>query len=280
MKKQFKFFALYFLTFILTFGLLVGQVQAAPVLTNKTHEQYLIDDAAAADAMIAKARKLYHDGKLKEAQELFRDILKDKQDIAVNVRAALSQELEEINMKLLFSRIETENSVIHEIQFGDTLGKIAKKYNTTIDLIKKANGLKSNRIYAGRKLKVVNGTFKVVVNKKLNTLKVYLNDKLFKTYLVATGKDGCTPAGSFKIVTKLENPTWYNAGAVVPPDSPENILGTRWMGFDERSYGIHGTTMPESIGTNSTAGCVRMLNKDVEELYTLLPIGTQVVVVE
>ena len=86
--------------------------------------------------------------------------------------------------------------------------------------------------------------------------------------------------GTFKITTKLVNPVWYKSGAVVPPDSPENILGTRWMGFDLEGYGIHGTTSPESIGTQATAGCVRMLNNEVEELYTFLPQGTEVTIVD
>jgi lipoprotein-anchoring transpeptidase ErfK/SrfK len=78
------------------------------------------------------------------------------------------------------------------------------------------------------------------------------------------------------INSKLENPTWYHAGAIVPPDSPKNILGTRWLGIDYPGYGIHGTTIPESIGTQATSGCVRMLNSEVEELYSIIPYGTKV----
>jgi len=43
------------------------------------------------------------------------------------------------------------------------------------------------------------------------------------------------------------NPTWFKAGAVVPAESPENVLGTRWMGFDLAGYGIHGTTEPKEL---------------------------------
>jgi len=67
---------------------------------------------------------------------------------------------------------------------------------------------------------------------------------------------------------------------VVPPESPQNVLGTRWLGFDLQGYGIHGTVEPETIGQQVTAGCVRMVNEQVEELYTIVPIGTKVKIVD
>jgi lipoprotein-anchoring transpeptidase ErfK/SrfK len=76
------------------------------------------------------------------------------------------------------------------------------------------------------------------------------------------------------------NPTWFKAGAVVPAASPENILGTRWMGLDKPGYGIHGTTDPQSLGKQVTQGCVRLSNRDVEELYTIVPLGTEVTIIE
>ena len=96
----------------------------------------------------------------------------------------------------------------------------------------------------------------------------------------ATGKDNATPAGSFKIVSKLKNPTWFKTGAVIPPDSPQNILGSRWMGFDREGYGIHGTTEPRSLGKQVTLGCVRMNNEEVKELYDIIPVGAEVTVIE
>ena len=83
-----------------------------------------------------------------------------------------------------------------------------------------------------------------------------------------------------KITVKLIDPHWYKTGAVVPPGSPENILGSRWLGISKERYGIHGTTEPESIGKQVTAGCIRMLNNEVEELYVIVPSGTKVTIVD
>lgn len=180
----------------------------------------------------------------------------------------------------LFSRIETLNHLTHTINPGDTLAGLAKKYGTTVELLRKNNGVSRDKIYAGMKLKVPTARFSIVVDRQTNRLLVLADDKPLKRYKVATGRRDRTPPGAFKIINKLENPTWYNAGTVVPPDSPKNILGTRWMGFDKSGYGIHGTTLPETIGTYSSKGCIRMLNSEVEELYTIIPLGTQVLVKE
>jgi lipoprotein-anchoring transpeptidase ErfK/SrfK len=100
-----------------------------------------------------------------------------------------------------------------------------------------------------------------------------------KSYAVATGKDDSTPEGEFIITTRIPNPVWYTQGAVVPPDSQENVLGTRWLGFDKKGYGIHGTVDPNPISIQQTAGCVRMTNQDVEELFAIIPVGTKVTIV-
>lgn len=195
--------------------------------------------------------------------------------------AGWQKKLDEVNLKIIFSPIVAPGlSQEYEIQPQDNLTKIAKQFNTTVELLMRSNGLSSDKINPGRKIKVWTGKFNVLVDKSQNTLILKLNDEMLKTYAVATGLNNSTPAGTFKIVNKLLNPAWYRAGAVVHSGSPENILGTRWLGFDLAGYGIHGTTEPESIGKQATAGCVRMLNPDVEELYSLLSVGTEVIIVD
>lgn len=208
-------------------------------------------------------------------QKLINDFSNHKE---VNV---WQKKLDQINIKIIFSpQVIPIVSQEYEIKPLDTLAKIAKDSNTTVDLLKKSNNLSSDKINAGKKLKVWLGKFSVLVDKSQNTLVLKSDDEIIKTYNVATGLNNSTPVGTFKIVNKLVNPTWYKSGAIVPAGSPENILGTRWLGFDIEGYGVHGTTEPSSIGKQATAGCVRMLNSEVEELYTLLPVGTAVTIVD
>jgi lipoprotein-anchoring transpeptidase ErfK/SrfK len=55
-----------------------------------------------------------------------------------------------------------------------------------------------------------------------------------------------------------------------------NPVGTRWIGLSIKGYGIHGTNVPSSIGKNVSHGCIRMRNRDVEELFTMVALGDQV----
>lgn len=190
------------------------------------------------------------------------------------------KKLEEVNIKIIFSPLLSVSAKEYEVQPLDTLSKIARQFNTTVELIKKSNHLSSDMITPGRKLRVWTGKFSIFVDKSQNILLLKSNDELIRSYNVSTGANNSTPVGTFKIVNKLVNPVWYKEGAAVPAGSPENILGSRWLGFDLKGYGIHGTTDPSSIGTQATAGCIRMLKSDVEELYDLVPQDTEVTVMD
>lgn len=187
----------------------------------------------------------------------------------------------DLNVKLLFSPVITDSDFVYKVEAGDTLSKIGAKYNTTVDLIMKSNNLENTLIRPGNRLKIPTRTFSVIVNKTHNTLTLKADEQIFKVYRIATGKYGCTPLGNFTIVEKLINPDWYKAGrGVVPADNPENILGTRWLGLSEPQYGIHGGATEEDLGHQVTDGCVRMIDAEVEELFTVLPRGTQVAIVD
>lgn len=109
------------------------------------------------------------------------------------------------------------------------------------------------------------GNITLVVKVVPRVLEVYSDGELYKTYRIAVGKsDTPTPVGEWNIVWKD-----YNWGTG---------FGTRWMGLNVPwgIYGIHGTNKPWSIGQFASHGCIRMRNKDVEELFEWVPIGTSV----
>jgi L,D-transpeptidase ErfK/SrfK len=199
---------------------------------------------------------------------------------AVNA-AKLKKDIEMLNMRTLFSGIVTERSFLYEIKPGDTLAKIATRFNTTVELLKRSNGLASDTIYPGRSLKITTERFNILVDKSDNRL-MLKNEagEVVKTYTVSTGENLNTPTGTFKIEEKLISPAWYRVGAIVEASSPEYELGSRWLGLSEPGYGIHGTRDESTIGQHITKGCVRMINRDVEELYAIVPSGTEVTIVE
>ena len=218
-------------------------------------------------------------GDLIKAKEAYQKIV-EKYPGSGNISKA-QESLDNLNIKILFSSIITPDSLVYEVQKGDTLTKIAKKFNTTTELIAKANNMKDANVKLGKKLKISKTKFSIVVDKSQNILTLKSDQDIFKTYRVSTGKNSCTPVGAFKITNKLIDPPWYpSTGGMIPAKDPKNVLGSRWLGLSKQGYGIHGTVEPESIGKSVTEGCVRMKNSEVEELYSIVPVGTEVVIVD
>lgn len=88
------------------------------------------------------------------------------------------------------------------------------------------------------------------------------NDPIHQ-YPIGIGKATTpTPLGNFAIALKLMN--------------PGGVLGTRWLGLNYDSYGIHGTNQPWLIGSMVSHGCIRMHNSNVEELFSLVKVGSPV----
>src|SRR3989338_2935686 len=106
---------------------------------------------------VVSAKQLYtqagdfkRKGDVIEAKMNYQKILSEHSDFGEIEK--VQKELEELNMNLIFSSAEApDRTVIHEVQNGDTLGGLAKKYETTIDLIRRSNGLSGNVIKVGQK---------------------------------------------------------------------------------------------------------------------------------
>ena len=192
--------------------------------------------------------------------------------------------LAKLDMDLLFSSSPMPEKIEYTVQSGDFLGKIAATFNTPVLLIARSNGVRGDNIRVGQRLLLLDGRnheFAVLVSKSRNDLLLTLDGKFFKRYRVSTGTNAGTPAGVFKIIDKIEHPTWFpSGGKAIPYGDPGNLLGTHWLALDRPGYGLHGTWEPESIGSQSSAGCVRLLNEEIEELYSILPKGTVVTIVE
>ncbi len=114
-------------------------------------------------------------------------------------------------------------------------------------------------------------------------------------YGVAVGKEGFSWAGTARVGLKRVNPVWTPPPEMIertpkyakwaggmPGGLPINPLGPRAMYLfnkgGDTGFRIHGTIHPESIGTAASSGCIRMLNKEVIELYEKVRVGTKVIV--
>ena len=116
-------------------------------------------------------------------------------------------------------------------------------------------------------------------------------------YGVGVGREGFGWSGVVKVARKQEWPDWTPPpemrareaakGHILPvhqKGGEDNPLGARALYLHHKKGGdsgfrIHGTNQPWSIGLNMSSGCIRMMNKDVEDLYDRVALGTKVIVI-
>ncbi|GIK79916.1 MAG: L,D-transpeptidase [Pseudorhodoplanes sp.] len=106
-------------------------------------------------------------------------------------------------------------------------------------------------------------------------------------YGIGVGREGFTWAGTEKITKLAEWPDWHPPAEMIERQpylprfmagGPGNPLGARALYLGKTIYRIHGTNQPSTIGKFVSSGCIRMLNEDVEDLYSRVKVGTRVVV--
>lgn len=115
-------------------------------------------------------------------------------------------------------------------------------------------------------------------------------ERVVYTYPVSIGRmDWKTPMGLTKVVAKEVDPAWRppasikaehaREGDILPdviPGGPDNPLGRYAMRLGVPGYLIHSTNKPFGIGMRVTHGCVRMYPEDIERLFSMVPVGTPV----
>lgn len=117
---------------------------------------------------------------------------------------------------------------------------------------------------------------RIVVSIPDRKLALLENGRVVKVYSVAVGApESPSPVGEFQITQRLERPAYYRPGVVIGPGAG-NPLGTRWMALNVKGFGIHGTNRPDSVGKNSSHGCIRLRNGDVEDLFARVRAGDHV----
>ena len=237
-----------------------------------------------------KAIELYKQEEYVDAKVLVLKVIESGLQEGNELWEEAAELLSKINIEIYMTDMPSPQKKLYTIKEGDSLIRIAKKFHTTVEAIQKSNGLKPANpiIFPGKTLYIYQGDWSIRVSKSQFRLYLYNGKQLFKIYNVGVGRQGRTPEGEFVITNKQKHPIWYNEGRAIAYGTKENVLGTRWMAIKPtgktnqhlRGYGIHGTWSPESVGTASSAGCLRMKNEEVEELFVYIPVGTKLTIVE
>jgi hypothetical protein len=195
--------------------------------------------------------------------------------------------LEALNREVLFGGRELRGVTFRgAVKPGDTLdrlmrtewkGRVKGGYGVVLWL----NGIPApDRLRAGS-VWVPEEQVRFLVRKREHLLWVLLGEVPVRRFAVGLGMNGRTPEGTFEIEELMPRPDyWPMGGRRIPYGQKGNPLGSRWMGFrdtpEAQGFGIHGTDEPESVGKDLSQGCVRLVNADVEQLFTWAAVGTPV----
>ncbi|QDU33706.1 Putative L,D-transpeptidase YkuD [Poriferisphaera corsica] len=241
---------------------------------------------------------LIAEGSYVEGRKLLSALLFEGRDLLSLADVAdLRSTLDSVNQGLMFSdSIDPADTTLtwYKIKSGDVLSRIGRKFAVPYPFLEKLNNVKARTIQAGKLLKVINGPFHARVLKNDYMMDVYVlnadGSKIYiASYMVGMGENDSTPNGNWVIEPgrKATNPQWSNprTGEYFSPNDPKNPIGEYWLalkGIDEntskaQSYGIHGTIDPDSIGTQSSMGCIRLGNSDIKELFNMLYEGKSTV---
>ena len=249
-------------------------------------------------AEIRRAAAAHDAGRLVEARARFNRALLDPRTSARD-KAVIRTRMQAINEVLVFSPTVVEGDPLAEtyvIRSGDSLSKIAANNDLGVDwrFIQRVNQISDpRRIRVGQSIKLVHGPFHATISKSEYRLDLYADmpvnaggGRVFiASFPVGLGEYSSTPTGQWVVRkdSRLINPPWTNprTGEYFSADNPENPIGERWVGLEGvddttrpiNGIGIHGTIEPDTIGTDASMGCVRMLDGDVDVVYELLTEG-------
>jgi hypothetical protein len=195
------------------------------------------------------------------------------------------------------------------ISITDPINTGCKGWDTSI-IIQKSDGLHdpiSSSSISFNKTGVTSSSlpstnnYFIVINKPDYVMKVYKSKECIATYPVAFGNkdqgdkmcegDRKTPDGLFTIIAKRVHDKWDKYFTLDYPTAENhkkfNLLKSNHLIPDNAaiggSIGIHGTWPNEDFAIdqrqNWTDGCISLKNKNIEELYNFIPVGTKVLII-
>ena len=175
-------------------------------------------------------------------------------------------------------------------QPGDTLERVAQRYNVPWQLLARINGLmppgaqsgdsptKDQPLPVGMELKVVRGPFEAVVRLDRRELTLMVQNRYAGRFPIGVGRDQPKLDGDYTVRDKAINPAYYGPDGVnVSPNDPNNPLGGAWIGLTDR-IGIHGTNDPQAVGRDGNRGTICVGDRDLQDLYGILSVGSRVTI--
>jgi LysM repeat protein len=242
--------------------------------------------------LIDEATRILNEGpdRIIEARQLLNDAL-----LVTTVpqqQGIIRRKLSELSDLWLFSKTVYPQDKLcgtYKVEPGEQLRNIARTFNVPYEAIMEINKITDpSKLQADQIIKIVHGPFHAIIDRSEFTMDLYLQDTFVKSFQVGLGKeeeDMETPTGLWVVEQggKLIKPRWTDplTQRTYEADDPDYPLGSRWIALEglegnavgRQGFAIHGTKDPETIGTRSSQGCIRLHNGNVILVYKLLAEG-------
>lgn len=231
----------------------------AEFATTMTNVRHLLDQDRLADAHLELSR-WHNDPRLSEIER---------------------REIHDLLDQLAGTVVYSQESLVeppYELQPGETLQHVADRYQIPWQLLAKINGIADpSQVRPGEKLKVVRGPFSAVVDLNQKLLTLWIEGRYAGSFPIDVGRDQVAPPGNFEVKDKVENPIYYGPDQVIGADDPANPLGERWISLGQQ-LGIHGSNDPQGPARADERGCIRLSDRDIQDVYDILSVGSKVVI--
>ncbi len=227
-------------------------------------------------AAFEQVKRELDSGRLAEAHYQLSKLYEDP-----NLLPAERQQLTELLDQLAGTVIYSTQNLIEpacEVQAGETLEKIAIRYQVPWQLLGKINGIDDpHSLRPGERLKVVSGPFNAVVSLEKCELTLWVKGTYAGRFPIGLGRDNPPREGQYIVTDKVTDPPYMGAGRSIPRGDRENPLGHRWLGLGGQ-LGIHGTNEPRYAGRTDLGGSISLSERDAEDVYDILGEGSKVII--
>lgn len=229
-----------------------------------------------AEFMQAVQKKL-EEGRLSEAH-LALSSLCDNPDLPQTQARQVTELLDQLAGTVIYSRQHFLEQP-YLVRPGDTLDQIAEKYNVPTLLLARINGIREGQqLEPGRELKVVRGPFNAVIHLDKHELSLTVEGRYAGRFPIGLGCDQPKLEGTYVVREKNINPVYRGPdGVTVAGGDPRNPLGKIWIGLSD-NVGLHGTVDPQNIGRDDNRGNICLGDRDIDDLYGILSVGSRVVI--
>ncbi len=249
------------------------------------------------NAFIEDVQKYLDNGKFAEAH-LALSMVYNNPNLPAEQAKLLVGLLDQLAGTVIYSRRHLLEPA-YVVQQGDTLEKVALKYSIPWQLIAKINGLlppnasnaedvvKDQPLPLGMQLKVVRGPFDALIHLDKHELILMLPERTTGVgearyagrFTIGLGRDQMRIEGEYTVCNKILNPPYRGLDGIdIRPNDAKNPLGSAWIGLTDR-VGIHGTNDPRSVGRDDNGGVICVGERDIQDLYGILSVGSRVKIV-